>query len=206
MHGEWEKRCLCACNVGLMSWTVCHPPTAVSERSVLSFRKTAASPHNLLSLYFAQQDAAAFPSPPATNPTRNPDGAHTQTPARTHKRRHALHRGTIKTSQSIRESETWKAFWKFELFLSSLLATLNVFTCLPSPGRGFDKRCASKIGFMIIWLWGIRCVFVSSAISELCFHSYAFLYNSLNNKEQPVNPHTEYTHWTLRVPLHRLQL
>lgn len=129
----------------------------------------------------------------------------TQT-ARTHKRRHALHRGTIKTSQSIRESETWKAFWKFELFLSSLLATLSVFTCLPSPGRGFDKRCASKIGFMIIWLWGIRCVFVSSAISELCFHSYAFLYNSLNNKEQPVNPHTEYRHWTLRVPLHRLQL
>lgn len=79
----------------------------------------------------------------------------TQT-ARTHRRRHALHRGTIKTSQSIRESETWKAFWKFELFLSSLLATLSVFTCLPSPGRGFDKRFASKIGFMIIWLWGIR--------------------------------------------------
>lgn len=86
MHGEWEKRCLCACNVGLMSWTVCHPPTAVSERSVLSFRKTAASPHNLLSLYFAQQDAAAFPSPPATNPTRNPDGAHTQTPPRSPQR------------------------------------------------------------------------------------------------------------------------
>lgn len=67
----------------------------------------------------------------------------TQT-ARTHKRRHALHRGTIKTSQSIRESETWKAFWKFELFLSSLLATLSVFTLSTLSRQGFRQKMCIK--------------------------------------------------------------
>lgn len=183
---------LWVCNVGLMSWTVCHPPTAVSEHTVIQ-RDSCISTQ--LPLFLAHRR-----TPPTFSPLQQEATQKTQEICHTHAH-------TKKTSQGIRpgkmRDENDFGVWTF---LSSLFTTIRVcvFTCFSWQKMCIKDSPRAACNTLIMRTTPCACVinYLKALFEFLSEHC-----NSPNNKKQPIkSTYRAHILKTQRVPLHRLQL
>ncbi len=179
-----------------MSWTVCHPPTVVSEHAVIH-RDSCTSAQLSLSLSHNRIPPNS-PLPSSDEPRKKPKskgGTHTQTQPNSlngvGERPHKVLDG---------ENERWGRFWSLcEGFWQKM--------CIKgSPQALYNTLIIRKALCVHV------CVCVCERESVINYLQALFLflgehYKSPNNKKQPVkSTYRAHILKTPRLPLHRLQL
>lgn len=197
--------CLSLCNVGLMSWTVCHPPTVGEEYAVIQ-KDSCISAQLSLSLFLTA--GGRQPPLPSSNKPPHINGTHTQTQPS------SLNRRTIKTSHGIRRRKWDEMILKYELFFSSPFPTTGVcgFTCFSPLLRGVWQKMYINESPQALYNTLIMGITLRVFVCVINYLHALFLFlsechNSPNNKKQAVKPtYRAHILKTLKVPLHTLQL